>query len=171
MSSGQAQNHFLTTFWACHLGKPKTVFSPPDRLGLLDFNTNPDSFPFLPSFLLPTDKYPTARPTGSPKGRPAIPDSPDSLDPPRAGLLYTTARLTGSPKVAPKSPHGRSKVAPRSLHGRSNVAPRSLQVRSKVAPRSLQCRWKYHLYDLIDVLDLVDELHLCHPLVVLEPPH
>ena len=26
-----------------------------------------------------------------------------------------------------------------------------------------------HLYDLLDVLDLVDELHLCHPLVVLEP--
>ena len=25
-----------------------------------------------------------------------------------------------------------------------------------------------HLYDLLDVLDLVDELHLCHPLVVLE---
>ena len=27
-----------------------------------------------------------------------------------------------------------------------------------------------HLYDLLDVLDLVDELHLCHPHVVLEPP-
>ena len=26
-----------------------------------------------------------------------------------------------------------------------------------------------HLYDLLDVLDVVDELHLCHPLVVLEP--
>ena len=26
------------------------------------------------------------------------------------------------------------------------------------------------LYDLLDVLDLVDELHLCHPHVVLEPP-
>ena len=26
-----------------------------------------------------------------------------------------------------------------------------------------------HLYDLLDALDLVDELHLCHPLVVLEP--
>ena len=26
-----------------------------------------------------------------------------------------------------------------------------------------------HLYDLLDVLDLIDELHLCHPLVVLEP--
>ena len=24
-----------------------------------------------------------------------------------------------------------------------------------------------HLYDLLDVLDLVDELHLCHPHVVL----
>ena len=27
-----------------------------------------------------------------------------------------------------------------------------------------------HLYDLLDVLDLVDEHHLCHPHVVLEPP-
>ena len=26
-----------------------------------------------------------------------------------------------------------------------------------------------HLYDLLDVLDLVDELHLCHARVVLEP--
>ena len=26
-----------------------------------------------------------------------------------------------------------------------------------------------NLHDLLDVLDLVDELHLCHPLVVLEP--
>ena len=29
---------------------------------------------------------------------------------------------------------------------------------------------KVRLYDLLDVLDLVDELHLCHPLVVLEAP-
>ena len=27
-----------------------------------------------------------------------------------------------------------------------------------------------HLYDLLDVLDLVDELHLCHPPDVLELP-
>ena len=26
-----------------------------------------------------------------------------------------------------------------------------------------------HIYDLLDVLDLVDELHLCHPFVALEP--
>ena len=26
-----------------------------------------------------------------------------------------------------------------------------------------------HLYDLLDVLDLVHELHLCHPIVILEP--
>ena len=29
---------------------------------------------------------------------------------------------------------------------------------------------KIHLYDLLDVQDLVDEIHLCHPLVVLEAP-
>ena len=27
-----------------------------------------------------------------------------------------------------------------------------------------------HFYDLLDVLDLVDELHLCDPLLALEPP-
>ena len=62
----------------------------------------------------------------------------------------------------------------------TNVDPKTTDVDPKttdVDPKTTdfdtkndQCRFlNIHLYDLLDVLDLVDELHLCHPLVVLEP--
>ena len=35
-------------------------------------------------------------------------------------------------------------------------------------PESDRCRRSVHLYALLDVLDLVHELHLCHPPDVLE---
>ena len=109
--------------------------SPPDRLGLLDFSTNPDSFSFLPSCSLQTNTR-----------------QPDPLDPPRAGLLYPTAQTHWIPQGPacytrqpdsldpPRWLQSRPTVALRSLQGRSTVAPMSLRGRSKFAARSLQGR-------------------------------
>ena len=52
---------------------------------------------------------------------------------------------------------------------KASVARQARQVRQPGKyedPRSLPT----HLYDLLDALDLADELHLCDPLLALEPP-